>query len=163
GSAGDDLDLELRNRLVVENRAKRARGEDVGLYTINLVGRDGARGELVDDALHTIRIDVGDDELRAGLVQLFREVVADVTAALHRDRSVREIVRAPATLRRRLNRAKHTVRRHRRRITGTSGKTADVVGLHVDVVHVRRAGADVLRGDIAAAKAFYEPAVRAED
>ena len=84
--AGDDLDLELRNRLVVDDRAERARREDVGLHAVDLVGADGTRAELVDDALHALGVDVGDDELRARLVQLLREVVADVPAALHRDR-----------------------------------------------------------------------------
>ena len=55
------------------------------------------------------------------------------------------------------------MRRHRRRIARPAGEAGDVVRLHVDVVHVRRARADVLRGDVAAAEALDEAAVRAED
>ena len=104
-----------------------------------------------------------DDQLRAGLVKLLGEVVADVAAALESDRLVREIVRAPTLLGRRLDRAEHTVRRDRRRIARTAGEAADVVGLHVHVVHVRRARADVFRRDVATAEAFDETSVRAED
>src|SRR5205814_5286481 len=63
----------------------------------------------------------------------------------------------------RLNGAEDAVRRDRRRVAGPAGQPADVIRFHVDVVHVGRTRADVLRRDVAAAEALDEAPMRAED
>src|SRR5674476_1006877 len=161
--AGNDLALELRDRLVVDDATKRAWREDVGLHTTDLIGRDGARAELRDDLLHTLGVDIGDDELRAGLVQLLGDVVADMARALKRYSLGAEIIRAPPLLRRRLDGAEDAVRRDGRRVAGELHEAGDILRLHVHEVHVGRARAHVFRRDVAAAQRLHEAAVRTED
>src|SRR5207253_9556566 len=101
--------------------------------------------------------------LRPGVVQLVGEVIADVAAPLNGDGLVGDVVGSPTLLRRRLDGAEYSVRRDRRRIAGAPGEPGDVVRLHMDVVHVGGAGADVFGGNAPPAEAFHEAAVRAED
>src|SRR5215217_4579691 len=54
------------------------------------------------------------------------------------------------------------MRRYRRRVARLAGEPRDVLGLHVDEVHVARARADVLRGHVAATERVDEAAMRAE-
>jgi len=116
-----------------------------------------------DGTLEANRVNVGRDELRTSLVELFREIIPDVPTSLHRDHAVGEIVGAPSALCRRLDRSKDAVRCDRGRIAGTSSKTAHVVGLHMDIIHVSRARADVFGRDVPATEAFDKAAVRAEN
>src|SRR5690606_23745214 len=68
GGAADGLDLEAVEGLGVQRRAEGAGGVDVGLDVIDGVGGDdlgvGAGGDLFQQRL----VDVGDDQLGAGLV-----------------------------------------------------------------------------------------------
>ena len=81
--ARHDLHGELRDGLVVDDRAQCTGREDVGLGAVDLVRCDRPRAELGDDAFHALRVDVGDDELRARLVQLLAEEIPDVAASLY--------------------------------------------------------------------------------
>ena len=103
-------------------------------------------------------------ELRARLVQLLREIVADVAAALDRDRAFARESSEPQ----RSFADAWIARNTPCAVTGDGSpdrpaRPRDVVGLHVDEVHVRRARADVFGRDVAAAEALDEAAVRAED
>src|SRR6185369_3716392 len=60
--AGNDLALELWNRAIVDDRPERARREDVGLHAVDLFRADSTRTEFTRHALHTIGVDVGDDQ-----------------------------------------------------------------------------------------------------
>ena len=164
GRARDDLDLELRNRVVVDDAAQRAGRKDVGVLTVDL-RRPPRRVAPVSShhALHPLGVDVGDDQLRAGRVQLARQMVADIAAALNRHGLARQVVAAPAELRRRLHGAKHAVRRDGRRIARRAPQSGDVVRLHVHEVHVERARADVFGRHIATAERIDEATVRAKD
>src|SRR5690348_14441533 len=57
--AGDDLHLELGDRLVIDDRAQRAGSEDVRLHAVDLLRRYRTSAELVRDSLHALGIDVG--------------------------------------------------------------------------------------------------------
>ncbi len=66
--ARDDVDLELGNRLIVDDPAQRARREDVGLDTINLLRANRPRPEVVHHRLQLGGVDVGRDQLRPFLI-----------------------------------------------------------------------------------------------
>src|SRR5690242_12435772 len=55
------------------------------------------------------------------------------------------------------------MRRYRRWITRAARETGDIVGLHVDEVHIGGAGADVLGRDVPPAEALDEASMRAEE
>src|SRR6185437_2098710 len=74
-----------------------------------------------------------------------------------------ERVAAPAMFGRGLDRAEHTVCGDRGWIARASRETGDVLGLHVDEVHVARARAHVFGGHVASAQAFDEASVRAKE
>ncbi len=163
GGARDYLDLQLRDRIIVDDPAERARREDVRFHAVDLIGLHGARTEIVHHALHALGVDVGHHELRARLVQLPGQIVAHVPRALHRDGLAGERIGAPVEASRRLHRPEDTVRRHRRRVARLAREAGDVVGFHVHELHVARARAHVLRRDVPATLHFHEPAVCAED
>src|SRR5690606_29978953 len=78
GRAGDDLELELRDRLVVDDGAQRARRKDLGVDAVDPVRADGLGAEVTDHLLDPLLVDVGHDQLGALLGQVPAEVVADV-------------------------------------------------------------------------------------
>jgi hypothetical protein len=96
-------------------------------------------------------------------VQLLGEIASHAAAALDRDRLALETVRAPFPVRRRLHRAKDTVRRHGRGIAGFSRQASDVLRLHLYVGHVLGARAHVFGRDVAPAEDLNETTVSTED
>src|SRR6185436_19928156 len=86
-----------------------AHGEKMSASALKMAALDdgGARELLHPRCL--CGIDVGDDELRAGFVQLFRQIGSDAAGPLDGDRLPLEAVRAPHPVRRRLHRAKDSV------------------------------------------------------
>ena len=161
--AGDDLALQLGQRLVVDHTAERARGVDVDRRREDLIGVHRHRTKLVHHALHPLSVDVAHDQPRTGAVQLLAEVVADVPQSLHGDALSGKRRRTPPLECRRLDRAEDTVRRDRRRIPRSRGKPGHEFRLHVHVIHVGRARAHVLGRDVATAERVHEPPVGAEE
>jgi hypothetical protein len=115
------------------------------------------------DALHFPAINVGDDELRARLMELLAQVRADVPEALDGDHLALERIGSPSMVGRRLDRTEHATRRHRRRVARPVREAADVLRFHVHEIHVGRARAHVFRRDVATAERIHEPAMGAED
>ena len=136
---------------------------DVGLLVVDRVRSDRRGAELVHHSLHLLGSDVGDDETHALAVQIAAEMVGDVAGTLHRHRLPRQAVAAPAGLRRGLHAHVHAVGGHRRRIARKAEEPGHMVGLQLDVFHVRGRGADVLGGDVASVERLDEAAVGPEE
>src|ERR1044072_1165125 len=160
--ARDDARPQLSKRLVVDTAAECARREDVRLDAENLSGRDRRRAQLFDDAPDARAVHVRDDEACAALVKLSGEVIAGAAATLYGDPAPRKVVRPPAVLRGRLHRAQDAVGRHRRRVAGLAREAGHVARLHPHVLHVGWPRAYIFGGDVEAAEALDEAAVRAE-
>src|SRR6185369_10139954 len=115
------------HRFVVDDAAQRARGEDIRLDAEDAVVLHRLRAEVFDDALHFPAIDVGDDELRARLMELLAQVRADVPEALDGDHLALERIGSPSMVGRRLDRTEHATRRYRRRVARPVREAADVL------------------------------------
>ena len=63
-----DVDLELRERLIVDDPTERARREDVRRHAINLVRADTLRLEVLDHALDLGAVDICNDQIRPFLI-----------------------------------------------------------------------------------------------
>src|SRR5262249_23714720 len=82
GPAHHQLRGKLGNRLVVEDSAEGARGEDVCLGRIYALRRHCSRAEFFDYAIDTRAVHIAGDEPGSGAVEFFAEIVAHVAAAL---------------------------------------------------------------------------------
>ena len=72
GRAADDLRVQVRDRRLVEHAAERARGEDVDVRSERGGRLEPLGAELVGER-RASRVDVGDDQPRAGLREPLRE------------------------------------------------------------------------------------------
>ena len=80
--AGDDLDLQLRNGFVVDDAAQRARRKHIRVAREDLIRRHSDGAKFFDQPIDLCRIDVRDEQTRAGPVQMRRQVIADIAASL---------------------------------------------------------------------------------
>ena len=162
-TASDDLHFEPGQGFVVNRGTERAGGVHVGILIVDLLGLDRRGAGLLNYPLHLLGIDIGDDESGAFIVKMPSQVGRDLTAALYRHRLAREVVFAPADPGSRLHSDVDPVRRNRRGIARQAEQAGDMVGLQLDELHVGRAGADILGGDVAAPKRLDEAAVGPEE
>src|SRR5690606_28871739 len=88
----DGLDLQAVQRLRVQRGAQGARGVDVGGDIIDGVRSDDLGAGLGGDGFQVGLVDVGDDQLGAGLVQLLRQIGAYVAHALDGDGQAGHVV-----------------------------------------------------------------------
>src|ERR1044071_4805176 len=99
--------------MIVDHRAQCARREDLRACVENLFSVNNDSVKLLNQTPRFISIDVAHDQFRARVVQIFREVVADIPATLERNYHSRKIFTFPEMLCRRLYRTKDSARRER--------------------------------------------------
>ena len=145
GRAGDDRRLEAWNGVVVEHPAEGAGREDIDLQIIDLVQGRGLGGEIRMRPVHQGGIDVGDEELRAGLAQIAAKRAPDVADALDGDLQPGEPVACELVPRGRLDAGKDAVSRDRRGVD----EPGDVARDRSHHGHVIDRGADVFGDDVA--------------
>ncbi len=90
GRAGDNVDLEQRYGVVVDDGSQRTGSKDVRIDRIDVVRCHSRRAEFVNHLLHLPVVDVANHELGTFLVEMLAEVVADVPASLHGHRLPRQ-------------------------------------------------------------------------
>src|SRR5690606_2566791 len=156
GGAADGLDLEAVQRLRVQRGAERARGVDVGGDVIDSVRGDDLSAGLGGDGFQVGLVDVGDDQLGAGLVQLLGQIGPDVAHALDGDGQAGHVVLVEQATRQDQVRAEHAlggdragVARGFRAVLQAQNVFGDLAGFG-DVLD---RGADVFGGVVVAAQA----------
>ena len=90
------------------------------------------------------------------------KAMTDVSETLNRDSDISKIIAVPFMLSSGLNCAKHPETGPGRRIAALPHQTSDITGLQRNKLHVSRAGADILGGNVTPAQTFDEAAVGAE-
>jgi hypothetical protein len=96
-------------------------------------------------------------------MEVLSEIGGHLATSLDGHRLAGEIIFAPANPGCRLHSYIHSVGSDRRGIARKAEQPGDVVGLQLDVLHVGRAGADVLCRDIPTAQGLDEPPVGAKE
>src|SRR5690606_11355679 len=156
GGAAHGLDLQAVQRLRVQRRAQGARGVDVGGDVIDGVRGDDLGARPGGDGLQVGLVDVGDDQLGAGLVQLLGQIGADVAHALDGDGQAGHVVLFEQAARDDQVRAEHALGRDRARVArGFRAvlQAQDVFGDLARFGDVLDRGADVFGGVVVAAQA----------
>src|SRR6267143_1348968 len=150
--SGDDARAQARDRLHIEHRSQRTRGQHVDVLGQHVLDRHGSCPELRAHPLHGGRTHVGNAQLRALGSQQPAKVVAHTTHALYGDGEVLQIrpaepesdrgldpqidterglrPRVPARLARRAPEARH-IARHARHAGHVDDRRADVFGRDV--------------------------------
>src|ERR1700694_3853499 len=93
-SSGDDARAQPRDRLRIEHRAQRARGQHVDVLGEHVLDRHRCGPKLLAHPLHDGRTHVGDAQLRALGGQQAAQVVAHTARALHGDGEILQILPA---------------------------------------------------------------------
>ncbi len=166
GRAGDGRAGQLREGVVVDDRAQRAGGEDVAGDRVDLGGVGGLGAEVADRPGDVVEVDVGDGQPHARLVEQAAELVADLAGALDDHVPPGQVVLLPQLLSDRVHPLEDAVGGIDGGVASTTVEdraTGDEAGLAGHQVHVRTEGADVLGGDVAAAQALDEATVGAQE
>ena len=153
GRAAHDARAQRRHRVLVEDPAERAGGEDVDIGQQRVIRRHPGRArQLVDEGALAL-VDVGDDHVRPVRDEHPHEVLADVAGADDRRSAAGQLGRVEAVRDARADRGVHAERGVRARVAEPAealGQADDVLGARGDEAHVGGGGADVLRRDVAA-------------
>ena len=85
GRTGDDAGFKSRNGLVVEDRAKSARGKHIDRLNENVRAGDSGGTQIFHCGLHLFGVDITDPEFGSGRNQMLGEPIANVAQPLYRD------------------------------------------------------------------------------
>lgn len=135
GRAGHGGAAQLADALAVEHGAEAAGREDVAGGAEQGVVGDGMRAQLLHGQLHFAVVDITDQQLGTGRVQLFGEGEADVAQALDRHTQAFEVVTAQARHGGGADAGEHAHRGMGGRIAGSRG-AGDETRVLGDAVHV---------------------------
>ncbi|MNP09119.1 hypothetical protein D3C76_1012110 [compost metagenome] len=138
----------MRHAVAVKHPTQAARRQNVARRAKQCIVGYRVRTELLHRQLDLAVVDVADQQLGTGGVQLFGQGKTDVAQALDGDAQAFEIIAAQPGHRRGANAGKHAHRRVRGGVAGRRG-AGDVLGLLGDAIHVRHRGATVDGGDVA--------------
>ena len=165
GAAGDDVEFQSRQGLLIDDAAERAGREHVGIHVVDLLQRDRLGAEFVHHVLHAVWVDVAGEHLGAGLREELGQVVAHAADALHGEADLAWVVVTVFLQQAGLDALQGAEGGEGRRVAAAAVDPVDAdhaVGLLVDVVHVVDGGADVLGGDVASAERADEAPEGAE-
>src|SRR5690606_25410961 len=141
----------------VDDGAKGAGSKDVALHIVDGIGLDSLGAEFLDGPVDGLLIDVGDDELGAGFMQMLAQVVAHMADALNSHGLAGNVVAAPYFLGGGQHAHENTQSCLGGGVAAAAGRsryTGDVLGFQADDVHVLDGGAHVFGGNVAAVEAL---------
>jgi hypothetical protein len=155
GSARDHLDLQARQGRRRDRAAQGAGCEHIGVDVEDGVGRDDPGAGLGGHLVQGLLVDVGDDQLGAGGVQLLGQIGADVAYTLDGDGDAVQIaVQGPLDAQ--PHAAEHALGGDRRRVArggGVAFQAGDILGGAAGGDQVGRRDADVLGRPVLAGQA----------
>ena len=94
--AGDDLGLQARQGIVVNDGAERAGDEYLNWGIVNSIGRDRCHTESALGLAHAAIMDITNQKDSAGIAEASRQVPADIPEPLYGDADTLQIVMAEA-------------------------------------------------------------------